>query len=445
MEGFSMKRNIALVLFCSIFLLTLVLVPGTSVQAADVAVYDTAAYCNVPAANPGDPSYSEMAEKQDTYGFGCQHKDERLLAETFILDEEATIKSVELFAYQTGSDTTPTFTGVYLMIYDGKPGEGGNILWGDEVTNIFDSAEFTGCYRVLHSSRAHDRPIMKIVADISKGSTPVLTLPAGTYWLAFSLDGSLDSGPWGVPNILDTIYTVGTAMQRHNGNWNIIKDNVTGVQASIPLRLLADGKPPQAAPAAPVVSALTDTSVTLETIPGAEYRLNDGAWQTDPEFTGLTPNTTYNLYARLAGTSTHEASPESPATAATTLKSTQAAPAAPVVSALTDTSVTLEAIPGAEYRLNDGAWQTDPEFTELTPNTTYNLYARLAGTSTHEASPESPATVATTLKPSKTDPTDPIPKTGESSGYNPWLALLLISASGLIFLTRKKKILQQRD
>ncbi len=199
------------------------------------------------------------------------------------------------------------------MIYGGKPGEGGNILWGDEVTNIFDSAEFTGCYRVLHSSRAHDRPIMKIVADISKGSTPVLTLPAGTYWLAFSLDGSLDSGPWGVPNILDTIYTVGTAMQRHNGNWNIIKDNVTGVQASIPLRLLADGKPPQAAPAAPVVSALTDTSVTLETIPGAEYRLNDGAWQTDPEFTGLTPNTTYNLYARLARTSTHAASPASPA------------------------------------------------------------------------------------------------------------------------------------
>ena len=492
----------------------------------------------MPAANPGDPSYSEMAAEQNTYGFGCQHKNGTLLAETFTLNAEATIKSVELFAYQKGSDTTPTFTGAYLMIYDGKPGEGGKIIWGDEGTDLFASASFTGCYRVLSGSKLQDRPIMKIVADISKGSNPVLKLAAGTYWLAFSLVGSLDSGPWGVPNILDTPYTPGTAIQRYNGNWTTIHDSDTNVQASIPLRLLADGKQPQTPPAAPVVSELTDTSVTLEVMAGAEYRLNDGAWQTDPKFTGLTPNTTYNLYARLAETATHQASPESPATAATTLKSAQTAPAAPVVSELTDTSVTLEVMAGAEYRLNDGAWQTDPKFTGLTPNTTYNLYARLAETATHQASPESPATAATTLKsaqtapaapvvseltdtsvtlevmagaeyrlndgawqtdpkftgltpnttynlyarlaetathqaspespataattlkstqtaPDKTDPTeievtqpkDIIPKTGEDSGQYPWLALLLISISGLIFMLvyRDKIIPKQRD
>jgi LPXTG-motif cell wall-anchored protein len=276
------------------------------------------------------------------------------------------------------------------------------------VTNLFDSAEFTGCYRVVNGVRNAERPIMKIVVDIGKGTSPELKLAAGTYWLAFSLDGSLISGPWGVPNILDTTYTAGTAIQRADGEWNIIKDGQTHVQSSIPLRLLAEEKQPQAAPPAPVVATLTDTSVTLEVIAGAEYRLIDGAWQTDPVFTGLTPNTTYRFYARLAATATHMASPESPATEATTLKSPQAAPPAPVVAALTDTSVTLEVIAGAEYRLNDGAWQTNPVFTGLTPNTTYKFYARLAETATHLASPESPATEATTLKIPQVAPPAPV-------------------------------------
>ncbi|MDI9469943.1 MAG: hypothetical protein QM296_07035 [Bacillota bacterium] len=532
-----MKRNTVLVLLCTVFLLTLVLIPDTSVQAAGVTLYDTASYCNVPAANPGDPSYSEMTERQRTYGFGCEHERGRMLAETFILNNEATIQSVELFAYQQRSGTTPTITGVYLKIYDGNPAEGANAIWGDWGTNVFNSAGFTGCYRVQYGYRDHDRPIMKIVADISPG----LRLAAGTYWLAFSLDGSLSNGPWGTPNILDTPDTAGTAIQWANGYWNIARDSRTGVQGSIPLRVLGDTRLPQTAPAAPVVAVLTDTSITLEEITGAEYRLNDGAWQTDPEFTGLSPNTSYNLYARLAETDTHLASPESPATTATTLKSAQTAPAAPVVAVLTDTSITLEEITGAEYRLNDGAWQTDPEFTGLSPNTTYNLYARLAETDTHLASPESPVTTATTLKsaqtaptapvvatltdtsitleeiagaeyrlndgawqtdpeftglspnttyklyvrlaetdthlaspespvttattlksdqtepdktePTKTEPTeteatqpeDAIPKTGESSGHDPWLSLLLISVSGLILLTRKKRMSQQRN
>ncbi|MDI9469942.1 MAG: hypothetical protein QM296_07030, partial [Bacillota bacterium] len=398
-----MKRNIVLVLLCTVFLLTFALIPDSSVRAADVTLYDTASYCNVLAANPGDPSYSEMAVNQSISGFSCRQAVGDALAEIFILNHEATVQSVELFAYQTGSGTTPTFTGAYLKIYDGNPAEGANVIWGDWVTNVFNSAEFTGCYRVFHGDRGHNRPIMKIVADISPG----LELAAGTYWLAFSLNGSLIGGSWGIPNILDPPDTAGTAIQHwSNMYWGIVSD--AGVQASIPLRVLGDARSFQTAPAAPVVAVLTDTSITLEEITGAEYRLNDGAWQTDPEFTGLSPNTSYNLYARLAETDTHQASPESPVTTATTLKSAQTAPAAPVVAVLTDTSITLEEITGAEYRLNDGAWQTDPEFTGLSPNTTYNLYARLAETDTHLASPESPVTTATTLKSDQTAPAAPV-------------------------------------
>lgn len=44
-----------------------------------------------------------------------------------------------------------------------------------------------------------------------------------------------------------------------------------------------------------------------------------------------------------------------------------------------------------------------------------------------------------------TDPKQSFPKTGESSGYYPWLSLLLMSAGGLFLLARRRKISQQRD
>jgi hypothetical protein len=73
-------------------------------------------------------------------------------------------------------------------------------------------------------------------------------------------------------------------------------------------------KNPQPAPDAPVVSDRTAVSITLSAIAGAEYRLGtDGAWQSSPAFTGLSPNTAYTFYVRLAETDELEASPESAA------------------------------------------------------------------------------------------------------------------------------------
>ena len=428
-----MRRQLVSCLSCLILLLTLVLVPGSPVHASVVAVYDTASYCNVPAANPGDPAYSEMAVEQFVLGFGCQYVNGTQLAETFILGEGATIGAVELFAYQTGSSTTPSFTGAYLAIYDGNPADGASIIWGDMVTNRFESSVFTGCIRVMHGSTDTQRPIMKIVADGSTESGPGLELAAGTYWLAFSLDGSLFSGPWGVPNILDTPYTAGTAIQYVTDTWQNAVDSGTGVQASIPLRLLAVEKQPQPAPDAPVVSELTDISVTLEAITGAEYKLDDGAWQTDLTFTGLSPNTAYSLYVRLAETATHLASPESAATTVTTHKSAQTAPAAPVAASITETAVTLEHVVGAEYRLNDGAWQMSPEFTGLTPDTTYRFYVRLAETETPLASTDRAALQITLEMP---------PPTGEHSSWTVLalvgLALIVLAACRIHLRIRQK-------
>jgi hypothetical protein len=78
-------------------------------------------------------------------------------------------------------------------------------------------------------------------------------------------------------------------------------------------------KAAQSAPAAPTTASVTSTSVTLNTIEGAEYRNGDGdAWQDSPTFSGLSPETSYAFYARMKETATHEASPASAGLTVTT-------------------------------------------------------------------------------------------------------------------------------
>ena len=76
-----------------------------------------------------------------------------------------------------------------------------------------------------------------------------------------------------------------------------------------------------ATPAAPVASVVTDNSILLEVIEGAEYRIDGGTWQDSPEFTGLSRNTTYNFEARIKETNTHLASLVSDSSEITTNKS----------------------------------------------------------------------------------------------------------------------------
>ena len=74
------------------------------------------------------------------------------------------------------------------------------------------------------------------------------------------------------------------------------------------------------------------------------------------------------------------------------------APDAPTVDNLTDSSVTLTAVPGYEYRMDDGTWQEGNIFTNLEPNSTHNFYQRIAESDLTYASFESEALTVTTKK-----------------------------------------------
>lgn len=72
-----------------------------------------------------------------------------------------------------------------------------------------------------------------------------------------------------------------------------------------------------------------------------------------------------------------------------------AAPAAPLLVDAGDTKVTLAAVAGGEYRLEDGAWQGSPVFDGLVPGTAYTVWVRLAATDTAPASEARSAVIFT--------------------------------------------------
>lgn len=163
-----------------------------------------------------------------------------------------------------------------------------------------------------------------------------------------------------------------------------------------------------AKPGAPTISSKTSTSVTLVSVAGAEYSKDGTIWQTSNVFTGLSPNKTYTFYQRVAETSTAYASEKSAALTVTTSKNTVSAPSAPTLSAKTSNSVTLVKTSGYEYSKDGLTWQTSNVFENLSPNTTYVFYQRLAETSIAYASEKSAGLTVTTPKNTVAAPTKPV-------------------------------------
>ncbi|MCL2290623.1 MAG: leucine-rich repeat protein, partial [Bacteroidetes bacterium] len=131
-------------------------------------------------------------------------------------------------------------------------------------------------------------------------STPPGDLGALTYQWKRS-DVPIGSN---VPNYTLTQEDIGSTI-----TVTVTAANCTGSVTSNPTAVVT--KATQTAPAAPILSGKTPTSITLTIVSGCEYNINGGAWQASPTFAGLTPNTSYAFTQRRAETATHFASPAS--------------------------------------------------------------------------------------------------------------------------------------
>lgn len=176
---------------------------------------------------------------------------------------------------------------------------------------------------------------------------------------------------------------------------------------SAPLAVTTKPQAPDA-PAAPVLDSVTSSSVTVSTVPGLEYSLNGAVWQDGGIFTGLSPNTRYEIRARVKAVGDMPCSEAGPALAVTTDKQAVPAPSAPILASRTDTSVTVQIAAGQEYSIDGGVtWQVSDTFLSLAPNREYSILARTAETETAYASPSSPALMVKTKKPAPSAPAAP--------------------------------------
>jgi len=210
--------------------------PAAGGSANAVVLYDNGPLINCPGCGSGgaDESQLQLVLGMSSYGMAVRHASMGgyRLADDFLIGhaEGWTLDTITFFAYQTGSTTASTLTGVYLQIWDGPPDSPAScVIWGDQTTNRLRSTGWWQSYRVRDDmSGATDRPVMEVVADVRRW------LPPGTYWLDWSMDGSLASGPWAPPVTITGQTVTGNALLYYLTGWIDAADGGTATQQGFP-------------------------------------------------------------------------------------------------------------------------------------------------------------------------------------------------------------------
>ncbi|MEA4893726.1 MAG: S-layer homology domain-containing protein [Oscillospiraceae bacterium] len=194
---------------------------------------------------------------------------------------------------------------------------------------------------------------------------------------------------------------------------------------------------PASAPDASIVTAKTDTSLTITTQEGYEYSVG-GSWYSGASdsytFNGLEPGKAYNLVCRKAAVTTGDtfsaSDPSDPQSVTTKIASASiSVPTAPVIGTGSDKptsdSITVSTAAGNEYYISESAtadWSGAPNgyfkasisgthtFDSLSPATQYYIHVRVS--ETENAMPSVSAYVA-----QYTPPTTPAAGTGYSINY----------------------------
>ncbi len=159
------------------------------------------------------------------------------MADNFVVASGWNVEELVFYAYQTGSSTTSTFTGINYRIWDGRPGDpGSNVIFGDTTTNRIADTGWTGSYRVTETALTDTtRPIMYIAADAG------FTLAPGEYWVDWQFAGSLASGPWQPPITITGQAVTGDSRQLTATGWTDFIDGgatAGAPQQGLPFQLL---------------------------------------------------------------------------------------------------------------------------------------------------------------------------------------------------------------
>jgi hypothetical protein len=208
--------------------------PTTYVPATPATVlYTNGPYVNMPGGGPSGADGSVLQNAtlgMNILGYGHALSTGFRVADEFTVPGPNAwqISSIRFYAYQTGSTISSTINHVNLQIWNGVPGAGSSVVYGDSTTNRLAATGWTGAYRYSETTVGTTRPVMSNTAAIS------VTLPPGTYWLDWQTGGTLASGPWANPIAITNVLTTGNAIQSNSATWT----------ASTPLTMTATGIDP---------------------------------------------------------------------------------------------------------------------------------------------------------------------------------------------------------
>ncbi len=234
-----------------------------------------------------------------------------------------------------------------------------------------------------------NEPSEAIVISAPTVTQPTCAITTGTIVVNASVaEGTLQyklnaGGTWGSSNSFDELAA---------GSYDIYVREISNTECEFEY----GGNPViiNAAPSLPSIQAPTvtqpDCDISTGTIlvnatgSGAlQYQLNNGVWQNEASFGGLTEGS-YTIQVRLAGDNTCESSYQ-------TAVDIDAAPDAPSISTVDVTQATCAAggiievsasgSGALEYRLNSGTWQSENVFDGLNPGD-YTVQVRLASSIT---------------------------------------------------------------
>lgn len=138
-----------------------------------------------------------------------------------------------------------------------------------------------------------------------------------------------------------------------------------------------------------------DSQIFVQPIDGAEYKLGAGAWQDSNVFGALTNGMTYDLSVRFKESDLFEQSEAITIPNIQVLCSQAAISASDIHATKTESSITIEPITGAEYKIGNGDWTTSNVFDELEANTAYTISVRMARDDYKLASEPTTITVTT--------------------------------------------------
>ena len=226
-------------------------------QAPDYTMYDNGPFITHfgTGYHGANESWLQQSLGLNILGFGHQASANNRVADDFTVPpgQAWVIQNVMFFAYQTNAGLQSTISSVNVRIWNGQPGAGGSVIWGNTTTNRMTSTQSASTYRVTESTTgtATDRAIM-----VNNTSIPV-TLGPGTYWIDWQSDGDIAfSGPWVPPVTILGQTSTGNAVQSQDGgaSYQPLIDDGTGTPQGLPF--IIDG----------FIQASNDTCGTAEVI-----------------------------------------------------------------------------------------------------------------------------------------------------------------------------------